>query len=226
MSTSRPTRAESRAHMEAAILEAGRQQLATRGAANLSLREVARTIGVVSSAVYRYVSSKEELLTALLVDAYESLGDAVTQNLDPSAEPATRFRSIAHAMRDWALRHREQWALLYGSPVPGYAAPEERTTNAGTRVIGMLIATISEGNPPVSQPSEALTAWVVPEVEKMGVEASPRHIAFGIEAWGTLIGTISMELFGQLGPLPEELGDEIFTRTTESLIRRLTGDGA
>lgn len=226
MSTPRTTRAETRAHMEAAILDAGRQQLATRGAANLSLREVARTIGVVSSAVYRYVSSKDELLTMLLVDAYESLGGFVCERVDPATESAARFRAIAHAMRNWALEHREQWALLYGSPVPGYAAPEERTTSAGTRVIGMLIAAIAEGNPRSGQPSEALTAWIVPEVEKLGVEATPTQIAFGIEAWGTLIGTISMELFGQLGPLPEELGEEIFARTTGSLVRRLTGGDA
>lgn len=226
MSTPRTTRAESRASMEAAILDAGRQQLATRGAANLSLREVARTIGVVSSAVYRYVSSKDELLTALLVDGYESLGDFVSECVDGTEGCAERFRAISHAMRNWALEHREQWALLYGSPVPGYSAPEERTTSAGTRVIGMLIGAIAEGQPDVGEPSEALTSWIVPEVEKLGAEATPAQIAFGIEAWGTLIGTISMELFGQLGPLPEELGEEIFTRTTESLVRRLTGGGA
>lgn len=226
MSTPRTTRAESRASMEAAILDAGRQQLATRGAANLSLREVARTIGVVSSAVYRYVSSKDELLTVLLVDGYESLGDFVSECADGTEGSAERFRAISHAMRNWALGHREQWALLYGSPVPGYSAPEERTTSAGTRVIGMLIGAIAEGHPDVGEPSETLTSWIVPEVEKLGAEATPTQIAFGVEAWGTLIGTISMELFGQLGPLPEELGEEIFTRTTESLVRRLTGDDA
>lgn len=109
------------------IVRIGRAHLATDGAAALSLRAVARDLGVVSSAVYRYVASRDELLTLLVVDAFTELADevdaAVAGERDTSA--LRRFETIARAVRAWALREPSRYALLYGSPVPGYHAPAE-----------------------------------------------------------------------------------------------------
>ena len=72
-----PTRAERREDVTARILKIGLRHLAEHGAAALSLRAVTRELGMVSSAVYRYVANRDELLTLLLVEAYTDLADAV-----------------------------------------------------------------------------------------------------------------------------------------------------
>lgn len=118
------------------ITRIGRRHLAEVGAAALSLRAVARELGVVSSAVYRYVANRDDLLTLLVVDAFTELGDEVEAAVGAAGSAAVdRFSALAHAVRAWAVGEPSRWALLYGSPVPGYAAPAERTSAQGTRVI-------------------------------------------------------------------------------------------
>src|ERR1043165_7822093 len=148
MPTAKGVRERARAEITSEIVRAGRDQLATDGAAALSLRAIARDLGMVSSAVYRYVASRDELLTLLLVDAYSELADAVDQARDAcTAEQSWRVRlyAMAQAARRWAVDHPEGWALLYGSPVPGYRAPAERTVGPGTRVVGALFGAVAEG---------------------------------------------------------------------------------
>ena len=129
-------RQETREQIEASIIELGRRQLVDRGAAGLSVRAIARDLGMVSSAVYRYVSSRDELLTLLLVDAYSDLADTVDRARENVGDLwSDDVVAIARAARRWALTYPARWALLYGSPVPGYHAPPDRTTPAGTRVL-------------------------------------------------------------------------------------------
>src|SRR6195952_410375 len=123
------------------ITRIGREHLASEGAAALSVRAVARDLGVVSSAIYRYVRSRDDLLTLLVVDGYDELGDAVDQGLAeiPVDDHRERFLTVGRTVRAWALREPATYALLFGSPVPGYHAPAEQTTGPGTRVIGALV---------------------------------------------------------------------------------------
>src|ERR1700753_4188814 len=139
-------RRDSRERIEAQIVELGRRHLVDHGAAGLSLRAIARDLGMVSSAVYRYVSSRDELLTLLLVDAYSDLANAVENARDRAAELwSDDVMAIAKAVRRWAVAHPAGWALLYGSPVPGYHAPADRTVGVGTRVVGAFFDAISAG---------------------------------------------------------------------------------
>src|ERR1700751_6388919 len=139
-------RRESRERIEAQIIELGRRQLVAHGAAGLSLLSIARDLGMVSSAVYRYVSSRDELLTLLLIDAYTELADAVDRARDAMPDVwSDDVIAIAHAARSWAIAHPASWALLYGSPVPGYHAPRERTVGPGTRVVAALFDAIGAG---------------------------------------------------------------------------------
>jgi AcrR family transcriptional regulator len=122
-------RERARAQTMADIVRIGRRHLATEGAAALSLRAVARDLGVVSSAVYRYVASRDELLTLLVIAGYDELGDEVDAALakvDPD-DHRGRLVAIGTAVRTWAVREPAMYALLFGSPVPGYHAPAERT---------------------------------------------------------------------------------------------------
>ncbi len=133
-------RQETREKIEAQIVELGRRHLVTEGAAGLSLRAIARDLGMVSSAVYRYVASRDDLLTLLLVDAYSELADAVDRAATTAGgQWRNQLLAIAHAARAWAVDQPARWALLYGSPVPGYHAPRERTVAPGTRVVACAI---------------------------------------------------------------------------------------
>src|SRR5258706_4772974 len=110
-------RARVRAGLVDEIKSIARRQLAEHGAAALSLRAVAREVGLVSSAVYRYFASRDELLTALILDAYNALGETAEQ-ADAARDPADligRFESVCHAVRAWALSHPHEYALTYGS---------------------------------------------------------------------------------------------------------------
>ena len=191
------------------ILRLGREQLASVGAASLSLRSVARDLGVVSSAVYRYVKSRDDLLTLLVVDAYTELGDAVDARLAelPRASWDARTLAVCVTVREWALREPARYALLYGSPVPGYEAPGEQTTEPGTRVIRTLVALVAEGvragdvvdGVTVVPMTRALRTDLVRVRDELGVEMDPAVVGRAVMVWSVLFGAVSLEVFGQYG---------------------------
>lgn len=190
------------------IVRIGRQHLATDGAAALSLRAIARDLGLVSSAVYRYVDSRDELLTLLVVDGYDELGDAVDSALESigTARHADRIRAIARAVRGWALAEPATYALLFGSPVPGYQAPAERTTGPGTRVINRLVEVWEDAwlAGAVSIEAQAATPRRLSRDlarirRERGITAPDDLIARGVLMWAALFGCISFEVFDQYG---------------------------
>ena len=202
-------RARRRDDVTRQVLEIGRRHLTQYGAAALSLRAMTRDLGMVSSAVYRYVGSRDELLTLLVVDAYTELGDAVDARLADAARAAwdTRILAVCNAVRDWALGEPARYALLYGSPVPGYEAPGEQTMEPGTRVILALLRLVAEGvtagdvtdGPalvPVPWPLRADLARVAADV---GMDVDPAVMARAVLLWATLFGAVSLEVFGQYG---------------------------
>ena len=199
-------RQETRDRIESQIVELGRRHLVTDGAAGLSLRAVARDLGMVSSAVYRYVASRDELLTLLLIDAYSELADAVDAAGDAAGGSwRDRLMAMARAARQWAVDQPASWALLYGSPVPGYHAPREQTVGPGTRVVGALLdaiaAGIAAGDIPKTdiaapQPLASDFGRIRDEFAFVGDDAA---MAKCFVLWAGLVGAISLEVFGQYG---------------------------
>jgi AcrR family transcriptional regulator len=196
-------RQDTREKLEAQIIELGRRHLVTEGAAGLSLRAIARDLGMVSSAVYRYVASRDDLLTLLLVDAYSELADAV--GAARGGPWRDQLLAMAHAARAWAIDQPARWALLYGSPVPGYQAPRERTVGPGTRVVAALFAEIGAGiaagdipqsNVAVAQPLSSDFERLRKEFEFAGDDSA---VAKCFLLWAGLVGAISLEVFGQYG---------------------------
>lgn len=180
----------------------------------MSLRAIARELGVVSSAVYRYVKSRDELLTLLVVDAYTELGDEVDAAV-ANAAPADftgQFLALARAVREWAVREPARYGLLYGSPVPGYSAPAEQTTGPGTRVITALVriydGAYHSGHP--GAPPSFPDGLPLPEPdlvrdfdrirENMAIDVPDHLIVRGTLAWAAIFGAVSFEVFGQYGP--------------------------
>jgi len=208
-SASRTARERARAELTREIKQEARRQLAAHGAQGLSLRAVARELGMVSSALYRYFPSRDELLTALIIDAYDALGDAA-EAADagrPAADIRGRWAATCHAVRNWALAHPHEYALIYGSPVPGYQAPQATVVPAAriARVAGGLVAdawrearVAGGGAAPLTPlpPELAEQAAVVADAIAPGVPGAV--IARLLIAWTQLFGMISFELFGQL----------------------------
>ena len=141
-------RERARAELTREIKEEARRQLAATGADGLSLRAVARELGMVSSALYRYYPSRDDLLTALIIDAYNALGEAAEQAAVGAGSGRDRWVATCHAIRDWARSNPQEYALIYGSPVPGYRAPEA-TIGPAARVplafVGVLAAAVASG---------------------------------------------------------------------------------
>ncbi len=199
-------RARVRAEMAEEIKRTARRHLAEQGAANLSLRAVAREMGFVSSAVYRYFASRDELLTALILDGYNSLGAAAeaAETAVERADLAGRFAAIWHAVRDWARADPHGYALLYGTPVPGYRAPQD-TIAPATRITNLLGTLLVDGvaagvlHPPAG---ESLSATVQGEMVRIRDElftgVPPAILARGLIAWTELFGAISFDIFNRL----------------------------
>jgi AcrR family transcriptional regulator len=197
--TKAPTaRERARAQITREIKDEARRQLVAGGAQQLSLRAVARELGMVSSALYRYFPSRDDLLTALIIDAYDSLGAATETAVAKVRGARAGWRACCHAVRGWALAHPQEYALIYGSPVPGYQAPQTTVAPAGRVpvVIGSLLSDVPPGPP---QPLPGLVtsqSQVVAEVIAPG--AAPWVVARAMIAWTQLFGMVSFELFGQL----------------------------
>lgn len=193
-----------RAALTAEILKVGREHLARDGAAALSLRAVARDLDLVPSALYRYYPGRDALLTALVIDSYASLADA-TETADPGArrDGMTRWLAMSDAIRNWALERPHEWSLLFGSPVPGYEAPQE-TVEYYARITWALTAPVRDAHAAKTlTPVDLGLALGRPVSRAISVVADallpglPKSTATGVVlAWEQLVGAVSLEVFG------------------------------
>ncbi|MFE4258486.1 TetR/AcrR family transcriptional regulator [Streptomyces sp. NPDC056883] len=211
MSTVRGARERARIEVTAAIKDEARRALAAEGAAKLSLRAVARELGMVSSALYRYFPSRDELLTALIVDAYNSVGVAAeaadSRSLAAGGTPRARWAEVCASVRAWALEHPHEYALIYGSPVPGYTAPLD-TVGPASRVGNTLIGIVRAAYEGRGIALPPLPAELRPEAARMAADFAeglpPEAAAALVAAWAQLVGLISFELFGQFNRVVED----------------------
>lgn len=199
-------RERARAEITAELLTAARHQLAQVGAGSLSLRAVAREVGMASSAIYRYFPSRDDLLTRLIIEAYDDVGlvaeQAQANTRDESGE--VQFRAVWRAVRRWAVEHPHQYSLIFGSPVPGYAAPTD-TIAPATRLPEVLLGILTSSTvgsdsavalmPPARLASAAVA--LAPARTTMPVDSiSDATLLVALTSWTTLLGSISFELFG------------------------------
>jgi AcrR family transcriptional regulator len=228
-------RERARAELTREIKEEARRQLLATGADGLSLRAVAKELGMVSSALYRYYPSRDDLLTALIVDAYNALGAAAEHALAGPAPARERWIAACHAIRDWARSNRHEYALVYGSPVPGYRAPDA-TIGPASRVplafAGVVRDALAAGE--LAAPREALpvtgalagqaaalsaalaASAASPESPDAYAGVPPDALVRAVIAWTQLFGMISFELFGQfVGSF--EPADALFAYTVAQL---------
>ena len=220
--------------MTADIKAVARRQLAEVGSDGLSLRAVARELGVVSSAVYRYFASRDELLTALIVDGYDAVGATAEEAAAASAGRPTgeRWQAVARAVRSWAQANPHDYALIYGSPVPGYAAPEDtvspalRAPLAALTVVRDGVAAGEVDDAPRRKVSRAVHADLTTIRQGLESDLSDEVLARSLAAWTGLIGHISYVLFGHLrnGITDEDaFFEHQLARSTDELLGRSSG---
>jgi AcrR family transcriptional regulator len=209
----RTARERARAELTREIVAAARAHLAVDGAAGLSLRAVARDLGMVSSAIYRYFPSRDDLLTRLIIDAYDALGEAaeLAEAEIPRADLRGRWLAIAHSAHDWALAHPQEWSLIYGSPVPGYVAPAD-TIGPASRTTTLLITILADlqAQGGVTEPPKVgrlVRAALAPVRASVPEQVPDDLIVRGLMAWTELIGTISLEINGQFHNVIDDMGE-------------------
>jgi AcrR family transcriptional regulator len=215
-------RAQNRAEVTEAIKATARRRLAEQGAAALSLRAVARDVGMVSSAVYRYFPSRDELLTALIVDAFDAVGEAAEEadaGVRDRGDLHERWVRVTTAIRGWAVANPHEYALVYGSPVPGYAAPRDTVDPAG-RVSLVLLGLLADGvaSGAISTDDRIETTRTVrTDLARLRDLAAPgvpdAVLSRGLLVWTQLFGGISYELFGHLHRVIEDY-DALFALQT------------
>jgi AcrR family transcriptional regulator len=213
--------------IRADIVASARDQLAVDGAGALSLRAVARDLGMASSAMYRYFPSRDDLLTALIIEAYDALGEAAESAAARGGHTFSRWQAVCRSVREWAVEHPHEYTLIYGSPVPGYLAPAETIGPASrvTLVLARLLVDAQEAGELVPVDDPPLPRAMAAEARQLAQLAMPGvplpAVAKGLVAWTQLFGQVNFELFGQLHGI---VGDpEAFFDFAISTMARLVG---
>ncbi|MCB0999041.1 MAG: TetR/AcrR family transcriptional regulator [Acidimicrobiales bacterium] len=222
-------RARVRAELTAEIKRLARAQMEAQGPNDLNLRAIARELGMVSSAVYRYFASRDELLTALIIDAYDELG-RTAEDADAGCDPADtvgRFVTVATAIYRWARTSPSQYLLLFGTPVPGYAAPID-TVAAAIRVTTVLQHILDEAGRQGATPAVApiVPPTVQPDLATVRAltdsTVSDQLLLTGLQSWTAMFGAITFILNGQFRNVVGDV-DALFGAFADLLARQVIG---
>jgi AcrR family transcriptional regulator len=203
--------------LHAAIKDTAWWQIAEHGAAALSLRAIARELGITAPAIYNYYRRRDDLVTALVVDAFTSFGDAQLAARDTVAatDPIGRLSALGLAYRQWAIANRPCYQLIFGAPIPGYEPPLEKIQPSGVRALSALVGVVEQirvdgrlrtgGLPAVTTGCEwSFDVWSV-----HGGAVSPVSVSVALIIWARVHGLVSLELGGHLPPFGEA-GDGLY----------------
>ena len=228
----RPTLKKQIPNLQEAIKETSWKQIAEFGAPALSLRAIARELKITAPAIYNYFLRRDDLVTALIVDAYTSLGDSQKSTLESMSkkDTATRFSALGVAYRDWAVAYPQRYQLIFGTPIPNYHAPEDTTTPAAAWALMPLIETIqalyNEGRlrverlpKPSLQLETMLGAW-----RKFTGDAAETEVLYvACVVWSRVHGLMMLELGKQLPSFFTD-PDEIFHREIATMVSQYIGE--
>jgi AcrR family transcriptional regulator len=224
----RPRKTEQQSHLPQTIKETAWRQIAESGAAALSLRAIAREIGITAPAIYNYFPDRDALVTALIVEAFESLGNAQMQAIGscaPEDGPA-RLTALGLAYRQWAVTYPQRYQLIFGTPIPGYHAPAEITLPAATAAFVPLIETLRALHAAgqfrtdrLAPRTPALTAMLAAWSAAVGgVDVEILYAALTIAS--RVHGLVALEIGNQMPSFITDPG-EVFRREIEMIHRQM-----
>lgn len=221
----RPKTTEQHPNLEEAIKETAWRQIAETGASAMSLRAIARELGITAPAIYNYFPRRDDLVTELIVDAFNSLGESQQDSIRnlPEDDLSTRLTTLGLAYRNWAVTHPQRYQLIFGTPIPGYEAPPDITTPAAAWSLVPLIETLqaifAAGRLRVDR-----SAAMTPELRSMleawsqftgGTDIEVLYAALVI--WSRVHGLVTLEIGHQFPSFIADPG-EIYQREILSMI--------
>ncbi|WP_031088945.1 TetR/AcrR family transcriptional regulator [Streptomyces sp. NRRL WC-3549] len=207
-------RARYREQTRSEIKKTALRQLAESGAGALALTRVAKEMGLSGPALYRYFAGRDDLLSALIRDAYDDAAAAVGRAADAAgthgAGPRERLRTLAAAYRAWAVAEPHRYLLIQGAPVPGYVAPDD-TRDRARAVLGPFLPVFASGTPGSGVAAlvvemtdwlagdESVGAWVADYApDALGDLRRPSYaLAGAVLVWAQLHGSVGLEAAGQ-----------------------------
>ena len=195
----------------AQIKAVARQQMAEYGTAGLSLRGIGREMNITAPAIYNYFPRLDDLITALIVDAFNALADAMAAaELAVQSEACgPKIQASCLAYREWAIAHPVDFQLIYGNPIPGYVAPAEITVPLARRPFDGLsrlffeayrtgeLVVPAEYTPVPASISAHFATWL-PEA---GYDFPDALLCLLMSGWARIHGMAMLELFEHLGPV-------------------------
>ncbi len=229
----RPRRAAKTTDPQEAIKEIAWRQIAEFGAPALSLRAIARALGVTAPAIYNYYPRRDDLVTALIIDAYASLGDSQLAARDsvPADDLVGRLKATGMAYRNWALAHPQRYQLIFGTPIPGYTAPIEKVLPASARSLSALVSVVE-----ALRGAGRLRADAFPEVQAehkvsfdawktYGGDADILSLSVAVLIWARVHGLVSLEIAGNLPPFGTT-GDALYLYELAAIARQFIKEAA
>jgi len=227
----RPRDEQAREETIEAIKTSARQQMADNGTAGISLRGIARELGMTAPAIYNYFSRLDDLITALIIDAFNGLADAVDEAAQSSDDAAQQLKMACKAYRSWALEYPADFQLIYGNPIPNYEAPAELTVPLASRpmqtMYRAILAAYQAGQLTIpaeyAEVPEQITAHVgsflwrdFPELREI-----PMSIFYlVVVAWSRIHGIVMLELFEHIGPTIGDV-DTFFNHEIDIFLKSL-----
>lgn len=224
-----PTRARDRvrAALVAEIMHTAREHLARDAGSGLSLRAVARDVGMVSSAIYRYFPSRDDLLTALILDAYAAMSNAVetAEQMVRRVDYLGRWMAATTAIRQWALDHPHEYSLIFGSPIPNYQAPQDTIVQAARVplvLVQILRDALAAGRIRLDAHQQKTAGPSLDHVIDLYPGVPLAMLRRGVAAWSAVFGLVSFELFGHFTKVVDDPAD-FFRFETERLAIEVVG---
>ena len=209
----------------AEIKQAALDQIATEGAASLSIRGIARDIGMSPAGLYRYYDGLETLITELVTDTYNDLAHAVETAVDGRESTRARLRAGMHAYRDWSLADPNRFLLIFGTPIPGYTAPENGPTEQANRRIGAAffrVATdaLANGELAIDHRGPSPSPTDTAAGARLGADLPAAAVPALVSAYAHFHGLVTLEILGQLTWLSQH-PDSFYAAEVEHILDRL-----
>jgi AcrR family transcriptional regulator len=203
-----------RAQVRQEVKQAALRQLAESGPAGVSVSAIGKQLGVSGPALYRYFTSRDELLTELVIDAYDDLADALrAAGRAPDREPQARFEALVRAYRSWALAQPHRYRLLFGPPLPGYDAHAQRLVTAAQAVMDLLLEALRDlGDRTAAPPSQPLGSQLSAWAHRHGLDIDPAIALRGVLIWSRVHGLVSLEIAGNFGSMGVDPGQVFETQ--------------
>jgi AcrR family transcriptional regulator len=211
-----PIRQRYRTQVRDEVKRAALRQLAGGGPQALSINAIAKELGVSGPALYRYFAGRDELLTELVVDAYDDLAGAVGEAAAGTRGRAARdrLRAFARAYREWAMAHPHRYGLLFAEPVPGYDAHAERLVEASRGAMNVLVDILDDGDTDI--PSAALAGELERWARSRAIDVSAPVALRAVQVWVRLHGFVSLEIGGNFASMHLD-PDKLFRAELERL---------